>query len=69
VRMVPQDTDERRWTPRERVHLLFLVGAGASRGPSAKGLFAALRRQLVANECQTDKRTDWSGSCFSGEPR
>ena len=43
------------WTPRERVHVLYLIAANARKLPNASRHAAAIRRLLRAEECQPER--------------
>ena len=43
------------WTPRERVHVLYLIAANARRLPNASRHAAEIRRLLRAEECQPER--------------
>lgn len=51
---LPQGT----WTPRERVHILYVIAANAQRLPNASRHAAEIRRLLRAEECQAERQQE-----------
>ncbi len=46
------DLKRARWTPRERVHVLYLLMANASKLPNVESLLEQMRKLLRDQECQ-----------------